>query len=86
MDAFAKDDIGVDLSLLLREPLNEEEVKRQNILRKVQKYCDDYEDALSQLGGIGFFLGGIGPDGHIAFNQEGSAHDSKTRYFSYQDP
>jgi glucosamine-6-phosphate deaminase len=31
------------------------------------------------LGGIGFFLGGIGPDGHIAFNVAGSSHHSHTR-------
>jgi glucosamine-6-phosphate deaminase len=31
------------------------------------------------LGGIGFFLGGIGPDGHIAFNVKGSSHHSSTR-------
>ena len=30
-------------------------------------------------GGIGFFLGGIGPDGHIAFNTRGSDHHSTTR-------
>jgi len=29
--------------------------------------------------GIGFFLGGIGPDGHIAFNIKGSDHFSTTR-------
>jgi glucosamine-6-phosphate deaminase len=31
------------------------------------------------MGGIGFFLGGIGPDGHIAFNIRGSDHNSTTR-------
>ena len=31
------------------------------------------------MGGIGFFLGGIGPDGHIAFNVRGSDHNSTTR-------
>jgi len=31
------------------------------------------------MGGIGFFLGGIGPDGHIAFNTRGSDHHSPTR-------
>ena len=33
----------------------------------------------AHLGGIGFFLGGIGPDGHIAFNVRGSDHFSTTR-------
>ena len=31
------------------------------------------------MGGIGFFLGGMGPDGHIAFNTRGSDHNSTTR-------
>ena len=31
------------------------------------------------MGGIGFFLGGIGPDGHIGFNIRGSDHFSSTR-------
>jgi glucosamine-6-phosphate deaminase len=31
------------------------------------------------MGGIGFFLGGIGPDGHIAFNIRGSDFFSTTR-------
>jgi glucosamine-6-phosphate deaminase len=31
------------------------------------------------MGGIGFFLGGIGPDGHIAFNIRGSDRHSTTR-------
>ena len=31
------------------------------------------------MGGIGFFLGGIGPDGHIAFNVRGSRFYSVTR-------
>jgi glucosamine-6-phosphate deaminase len=38
-----------------------------------------YEKAIQEKGGIGFFLGGIGPDGHIAFNTRGSDHHSTTR-------
>ncbi len=38
-----------------------------------------YEDQIAGLGGIGFFLGGIGPDGHIGFNISGSDHHSTTR-------
>ncbi|MDV7395984.1 hypothetical protein RZS08_31625, partial [Arthrospira platensis SPKY1] len=36
-------------------------------------------EKIRQLGGIGFFLGGIGPDGHIGFNVAGSDHYSTTR-------
>ncbi|MCK5077602.1 MAG: glucosamine-6-phosphate deaminase, partial [Calditrichia bacterium] len=39
----------------------------------------EYEEKIRQLGGIGFFLGGIGPDGHIGFNVQGSDHFSTTR-------
>ena len=31
------------------------------------------------MGGIHLFLGGIGPDGHIAFNEPGSSLSSRTR-------
>jgi glucosamine-6-phosphate deaminase len=31
------------------------------------------------VGGIHLFLGGIGPDGHIAFNEPGSSLSSRTR-------
>jgi len=44
----------------------------------VENFCNEYEKSICEWGGIGFFLGGIGPDGHIAFNMSGSAHDSKT--------
>ncbi|GHV02567.1 hypothetical protein FACS1894159_11430 [Bacteroidia bacterium] len=45
----------------------------------VDEFCQSYEEEIRSLGGIGFFLGGIGPDGHIAFNVAGSSHFSHTR-------
>lgn len=45
----------------------------------LEKECQDYETKISQYGGIELFLGGIGPDGHIAFNEPGSSLASKTR-------
>ena len=86
MKEFSK--IDVDLSLL-KEPLLVDDpiiLKRKKILEKVQAFCDEYENRISSLGGIGFFLGGIGPDGHIAFNQEGGAHDSPTRLVNFNYP
>jgi glucosamine-6-phosphate deaminase len=41
--------------------------------------CQAYEDKIKALGGIDLFLGGIGPDGHIAFNEPGSSLASRTR-------
>ncbi|MCK4423890.1 MAG: glucosamine-6-phosphate deaminase, partial [Candidatus Omnitrophica bacterium] len=39
--------------------------------------CKAYEDKIKQYGGIDLFLGGIGPDGHIAFNEPGSSLKSR---------
>ncbi len=41
--------------------------------------CAAYEAKIKQLGGIDLFMGGIGPDGHIAFNEPGSSLSSRTR-------
>jgi len=41
--------------------------------------CRDYEERIKSYGGIDLFLGGIGPDGHIAFNEPGSSLTSRTR-------
>jgi glucosamine-6-phosphate deaminase len=45
----------------------------------LEKECADYEKRIIQAGGIDLFLGGIGPDGHIAFNEPGSSLTSRTR-------
>ena len=41
--------------------------------------CARYEELIRQAGGIDLFLGGIGPDGHIAFNEPCSSLSSRTR-------
>ena len=45
----------------------------------LEKECEAYEKKIESYGGIQLFLGGIGPDGHIAFNEPGSSLKSKTR-------
>ena len=45
----------------------------------LQAECQHYEDMIREAGGIDLFLGGIGPDGHIAFNEPGSSLRSRTR-------
>jgi glucosamine-6-phosphate deaminase len=79
-------DCDVDLTFLTRAAVSDDELTKQGILKKVQSFCDSFEERVRKLGGIGFFLGGIGPDGHIAFNQEGCAHDSKTRLCGFNYP
>lgn len=41
--------------------------------------CKHYEEMIREAGGIDLFLGGIGPDGHIAFNEPYSSLSSRTR-------
>lgn len=45
----------------------------------LEQECRDYEEKIKATGGIDLFLGGIGPDGHIAFNEPGSSLSSRTR-------
>ncbi len=41
--------------------------------------CARFEAKIKQYGGIDLFMGGVGPDGHIAFNEPGSSLTSRTR-------
>ncbi|MBF4212131.1 glucosamine-6-phosphate deaminase, partial [Pseudomonas donghuensis] len=45
----------------------------------LQAECEAYERAIKQAGGIALFIGGLGVDGHIAFNEPGSSLRSRTR-------
>jgi glucosamine-6-phosphate deaminase len=47
--------------------------------KDLEKECETYEKKISNAGGINLFVGGIGPDGHIAFNEPGSSLGSLTR-------
>ncbi|MCP5062842.1 MAG: glucosamine-6-phosphate deaminase [Ignavibacteriae bacterium] len=57
--------------------------KNVNILngnaKDLKKECANYEKRIKKFGGIHLFVGGIGPDGHIAFNEPGSSLSSLTR-------
>ncbi|HPA13104.1 MAG TPA: hypothetical protein PK692_03425 [Bacteroidales bacterium] len=69
----------VDLNLRFREAKTSKEKLQQESIFILDEWCSNYEQKVRDLGGIGFFLGGIGPDGHIAFNTRGSDHHSTTR-------
>ncbi len=47
--------------------------------KDLDKECASYEKKIADSGGIKLFIGGIGPDGHIAFNEPGSSLGSLTR-------
>jgi len=72
-------ELKVDLSLRFREPESPLEALQQESIYKIDQWCGEYEQRIRDAGGIGFFLGGIGPDGHIAFNTRGSHLYSVTR-------
>lgn len=64
---------------------NHVDIKKENVnilngtVSDPLKECADYEAKIKAAGGIDLFLGGIGPDGHIAFNEPGSSLSSRTR-------
>jgi glucosamine-6-phosphate deaminase len=72
-------DSKVDLSLRFREYKTPLEKLQQESIYLIDQWCGEYEAKIREKGGIGFFLGGIGPDGHIAFNTRGSDIFSTTR-------
>jgi glucosamine-6-phosphate deaminase len=45
----------------------------------LQAECEQYEAAIAAVGGINLFIGGVGADGHLAFNEPGSSLVSRTR-------
>lgn len=72
----------------MREHLfNHIDIKHENInipdgcvpKNKIVEYCDEYEKKIESYGGIDIQILGIGRNGHIGFNEPGSAVDSPTR-------
>lgn len=61
------------------------DIKKENVhilngnAKDLVKECEDYEKAIEAAGGIDLFMGGVGPDGHLAFNEPGSSLSSVTR-------
>ncbi len=60
-------------------------IKKSNVnilngnAKNLEAECARYEKKIKSYGGIELFVGGIGPDGHIAFNEPGSSLASRTR-------
>lgn len=61
------------------------DIKKDNVnilngmAKDLEAECAGYEKRIKSYGGIELFLGGIGADGHIAFNEPGSSLASRTR-------
>ncbi len=64
---------------------NQIDIRRENVnilngnAENPAEECRRYEEKIAAYGGIDLFLGGVGPDGHIAFNEPGSSLTSRTR-------
>jgi glucosamine-6-phosphate deaminase len=69
----------VDLGLRSRVAWTDQEKLQYDVLLAVDQFCSEYEAKIREMGGLGFFLGGIGPDGHIGFNPRGADRFSQTR-------
>ena len=60
-------------------------IKKENVhilngnAEDLEAECAAYEAAIEAAGGIDLFMGGIGPDGHVAFNEPFSSLSSRTR-------
>ena len=53
------------------------DIKRGNV--SIDAQCASYEDRIAAAGGIDLFIGGVGEDGHLAFNEPFSSLESRTR-------
>lgn len=51
----------------------------------LERECLEYEEKIKDIGGIDLFVGGIGPDGHLAFNEPFSSFSSRTRIKTLTD-
>ncbi len=64
---------------------NHIDIREENInmlngnARDLEAECARYENKIAFYGGVDLFMGGVGPDGHIAFNEPGSSLTSRTR-------
>ncbi|PSV50118.1 glucosamine-6-phosphate deaminase [Photobacterium indicum] len=64
---------------------NHVDIKEENInlldgqTDDIDGHCKEYEDKIKSYGKINLFMGGVGNDGHIAFNEPASSLSSRTR-------
>ena len=72
-------------SFMYREFFDHVDIQEKNInfldgnAEDLQAECERYEQRITEYGGIHLFFGGVGHDGHIAFNEPASSLASRTR-------
>ncbi len=82
---LAEDHPGSYHSYMQRNFFRHIDIMKENInipdgsAADLEAECERYENKIRAYGGVNLFVGGIGPDGHIAFNEPGSSLGSLTR-------
>ncbi len=82
---IAKDHPESYHSFMFNNFFNHIDIKKENIhilngnAGNMDKECAEYEEKIKNYGGIELFMGGMGADGHLAFNVPGSSLQSRTR-------
>lgn len=83
--AIAEDHPESYHSFMFENFFNHIDIPRENIhilngnAADLDKECEEYEEKIKGFGGIELFMGGMGADGHLAFNVPGSSLQSRTR-------
>nr|MCR5520085.1 glucosamine-6-phosphate deaminase [Bacteroidales bacterium] len=78
-------------SFMFRNLFDHVDIPRENIhildgnARDLAAECAAYEEKIVAAGGFDLFFGGIGEDGHIAFNEPFSSLQSRTRVVTLTD-
>ena len=77
-------------SFMFNSLFNHIDIPRENInilngnAPDIKAECERYEKKLASYGYADLFMGGIGVDGHVAFNEPGSRFDSRTRQMTLE--
>lgn len=87
LDEYAgigRDDRRRLLSWLNREFLVPAAIREQQVIAfdpeaEVEAECRRIEESVATLGGLDMAVLGLGPNGHLGFNEPGSSFDSRTR-------
>ena len=67
-------------------PDNQIHIPRGDLPRnEIAQYCEEYEQAIADAGGIDLILLGIGRSGHIGFNEPGSSSSTRTRLITLDE-
>ncbi|URJ25379.1 glucosamine-6-phosphate deaminase [Candidatus Blochmannia ocreatus (nom. nud.)] len=82
---LSREDLRSYYSFIHMNFVNYIDIPKQNVYvlngttNDIEYECQEYENKIKSYGGINLFIGGVGKDGHVAFNEPGSSLKSRTR-------